>query len=56
MVTHDPVAAAMSDRLVLLRDGQVVADGARRPEPASDRGAAAGRVRGRRAGWRRVPA
>jgi putative ABC transport system ATP-binding protein len=26
MVTHDPLAAAMSDRLVLLRDGRVVAD------------------------------
>jgi putative ABC transport system ATP-binding protein len=27
MVTHDPTAAAISDRLVLLREGQVVADG-----------------------------
>ncbi|MEU7924043.1 ABC transporter ATP-binding protein [Micromonospora sp. NPDC049107] len=27
MVTHDPMAAAWSDRLVLLRDGEVVADG-----------------------------
>ena len=28
MVTHDPGAAAVSDRLVLLRGGQIVADGA----------------------------
>jgi putative ABC transport system ATP-binding protein len=28
MVTHDPVAAAVSDRLVLLRDGRIVADAA----------------------------
>jgi putative ABC transport system ATP-binding protein len=28
MVTHDPGAAAVSDRLVLLRDGRVVADAA----------------------------
>jgi putative ABC transport system ATP-binding protein len=30
MVTHDPIAAAVSDRLVLLRDGVLVAD---RPTP-----------------------
>jgi putative ABC transport system ATP-binding protein len=33
MVTHDPLAAAVSDRLVLLRDGRVVADSAT-PDPA----------------------
>jgi putative ABC transport system ATP-binding protein len=33
MVTHDPAAAAFSGRLVLLRDGRVVADGA---TPARD--------------------
>ncbi|UQU67240.1 ABC transporter ATP-binding protein [Couchioplanes caeruleus] len=33
MVTHDPVAAAWSDRLVLLRDGVVVADG---PTPQAE--------------------
>ncbi|ATO15601.1 ABC transporter ATP-binding protein [Micromonospora sp. WMMA2032] len=27
MVTHDPTAAAWSDRLILLRDGEVVSDG-----------------------------
>ncbi|MGC4755318.1 ABC transporter ATP-binding protein [Micromonospora trifolii] len=32
MVTHDPMAAAWSDRLILLRDGEVVADG---PTPDS---------------------
>jgi putative ABC transport system ATP-binding protein len=26
MVTHDPAAAALADRLILLRDGQIVAD------------------------------
>jgi putative ABC transport system ATP-binding protein len=34
MVTHDPRAAAVSDRLVLLRAGQVVADG---PTPDAER-------------------
>ncbi|MEU0548287.1 ABC transporter ATP-binding protein [Micromonospora sp. NPDC005979] len=34
MVTHDPLAAAWSDRLVLLRDGEVVAD-VPTPDPAS---------------------
>jgi putative ABC transport system ATP-binding protein len=33
MVTHDPSAAALSDRLVLLRDGRVVADSPT-PDPA----------------------
>jgi len=33
MVTHDPAAAAFSGRLVLLRDGRIVADGA---TPARD--------------------
>jgi putative ABC transport system ATP-binding protein len=33
MVTHDPLAAAVSDRLVLLRDGRVVAD-SRTPDAA----------------------
>jgi putative ABC transport system ATP-binding protein len=33
MVTHDPAAAAISDRLVLLHDGRVVADTAT-PDPA----------------------
>jgi putative ABC transport system ATP-binding protein len=28
MVTHDPEAAAHADRLIVLRDGQVVHDGA----------------------------
>jgi putative ABC transport system ATP-binding protein len=28
MVTHDPQAAAVADRIVVLRDGQVVHDGA----------------------------
>jgi putative ABC transport system ATP-binding protein len=28
MVTHDPLAAAVSDRLVLLKDGRIVADSA----------------------------
>jgi putative ABC transport system ATP-binding protein len=28
MVTHDPVAAAHADRLITLRDGQIVQDGA----------------------------
>ncbi|WP_410821903.1 ABC transporter ATP-binding protein [Micromonospora sp. 050-3] len=32
MVTHDPAAAAWSDRLILLRNGEVVADG---PTPDS---------------------
>jgi len=41
MVTHDPVAAAWSDRLVLLRDGEVVADG---PTPQAE--AIAERLRG----------
>jgi putative ABC transport system ATP-binding protein len=27
MVTHDPLAAAVSDRLILLRAGQIVQDG-----------------------------
>jgi putative ABC transport system ATP-binding protein len=33
MVTHDPLAATISDRLVLLRDGRVVAD-SRTPDAA----------------------
>jgi len=41
MVTHDPVAAAWSDRLVLLREGAVVDDG-----PASDAAGIAERLRG----------
>jgi putative ABC transport system ATP-binding protein len=41
MVTHDPAAAAWSDRLVLLRDGTVADD---RPTP--DATAIAGRLRG----------
>jgi putative ABC transport system ATP-binding protein len=41
MVTHDPAAAAWSDRLILLRDGAVAADGAT-PEAA----AIADRLRG----------
>jgi putative ABC transport system ATP-binding protein len=41
MVTHDPVAAAWSDRLVLLRDGSVVADG-----PTPQAAAIAERLRG----------
>jgi putative ABC transport system ATP-binding protein len=28
MVTHDPVAAAHADRLITLRDGELVHDGA----------------------------
>ena len=28
MVTHDPLAAAVADRIVVLRDGEVVHDGA----------------------------
>ncbi len=34
MVTHDPVAAAHADRLITLRDGQLVQDGA--PGSADD--------------------
>jgi putative ABC transport system ATP-binding protein len=34
MVTHDPAAAAFSDRLVLLRTGRIVADG-RTPDTAT---------------------
>lgn len=41
MVTHDPVAAAWSDRLVLLRDGTVADDG-----PTPDAVAIADRLRG----------
>jgi putative ABC transport system ATP-binding protein len=41
MVTHDPAAAAWSDRLVLLRDGAVADDG-----PAPDAAAIAERLRG----------
>ncbi|WP_051167599.1 ATP-binding cassette domain-containing protein [Actinoplanes sp. N902-109] len=41
MVTHDPVAAAWSDRLVLLRDGTVVDD-----RPAPDAAGIAERLRG----------
>jgi putative ABC transport system ATP-binding protein len=33
MVTHDPLAAAFSDRLVLLRNGRVAGDG---PTPDPD--------------------
>jgi putative ABC transport system ATP-binding protein len=40
MVTHDPLAAAVSDRLVLLRDGRVVAD-----SPTPDAAEIAGRLR-----------
>ena len=28
MVTHDPVAAAHADRMIALRDGKIVQDGA----------------------------
>ncbi|MEV4639083.1 ABC transporter ATP-binding protein [Actinoplanes sp. NPDC049548] len=41
MVTHDPAAAAWSDRLVLLRDGTIAADG---PTPEAE--AIADRLRG----------
>ncbi|MEU4424312.1 ABC transporter ATP-binding protein [Actinoplanes sp. NPDC024001] len=41
MVTHDPVAAAWSDRLVLLRDGTVAAD-----DPTPDAAAVAQRLAG----------
>jgi putative ABC transport system ATP-binding protein len=41
MVTHDPAAAAWSDRLVLLRDGTIADDG-----PAPDAAAIADRLRG----------
>ncbi len=34
MVTHDPVAAAHADRLITLRDGKLVQDGA--PGSADD--------------------
>jgi putative ABC transport system ATP-binding protein len=34
MVTHDPLAAAWSDRLVLLRGGTVAADAATPDAPA----------------------
>jgi ABC-type glutathione transport system ATPase component len=40
LVTHDPAAAAWSDRLVLLRDGAVVADG-----PTPDAAGIAARLR-----------
>jgi ABC-type glutathione transport system ATPase component len=40
LVTHDPAAAAWSDRLVLLRDGAVVADG-----PTPDAAGTATRLR-----------
>ena len=40
MVTHDPTAAAVSDRLVLLRDGRLVADG-----PTPDAATIADRLR-----------
>jgi putative ABC transport system ATP-binding protein len=40
MVTHDPTAAAWSDRLILLREGEVVADG-----PTPDPGTIAERLR-----------
>ena len=35
MVTHDPVAAAHADRLITLRDGQLVQDGAARAPPTT---------------------
>jgi putative ABC transport system ATP-binding protein len=41
MVTHDPAAAAWSDRLVLLRDGAIADDG-----PAPDAAGIADRLRG----------
>jgi putative ABC transport system ATP-binding protein len=41
MVTHDPAAAAWSDRLVLLRDGAIAHDG-----PAPQAGEIADRLRG----------
>ena len=34
MVTHDPAAAAHADRLITLRDGEIVQDGA--PGSADD--------------------
>ena len=34
MVTHDPAAAAHADRVVILRDGHIVHDGASAPAPA----------------------
>jgi len=40
MVTHDPLAAAVSDRLVLLRDGRLVAD-----SPTPDAAEIAARLR-----------
>jgi putative ABC transport system ATP-binding protein len=40
MVTHDPLAAAFSDRLVLLRHGRIVGDG-----PTPDAGTIASRLR-----------
>ena len=33
MVTHDPHAAASADRIVVLRDGEVVHDGASETRP-----------------------
>jgi putative ABC transport system ATP-binding protein len=51
MVTHDPLAAAVSDRLVLLRDGRIVADSA-----TPDAAEIAGRLRGVSAVATGVPA
>jgi len=45
MVTHDPVSAAWSDRLLLLRDGRIVAD-----QPTPDAAAIADRLRAVTAG------
>jgi putative ABC transport system ATP-binding protein len=50
MVTHDPAAAAFSDRLVLLRTGRIVADG-----PTPDTVTIAARLRAV-SGAERVPA
>ena len=51
MVTHDPIAAAVSDRLVLLRDGRVVADA-----PTPDAATIAARLRAVFGPADRVPA
>jgi putative ABC transport system ATP-binding protein len=51
MVTHDPTTAAVTDRLVLLREGRIVADGAT-PDPAT----IAARLRAVSTDRREVPA
>ena len=51
MVTHDPLAAEVSDRLVLLRDGRVVAD-----SPPPDAAEIAARLRAVSTPAARVPA